>query len=331
MKHKTPYFTIGLFTIIGSALAVGFILLFGAGRVLEDRIMMETYINESVQGLDVGSAVKLRGVQVGNVEEINFTRNFYELNKPYEERKGYVLVKFELQPKAIGIDNTGQLQIAIRKLTQNGLRVRLASANLTGVAYLELDMSKEVSVENLEHDWNPSLPYIPSTTSSISKLLTAVENVFKKLESIELTEVIAKLESTLGTLEEKIAAVETAAISKDTRSLLADIKTTNSKIQDAIDGLAVETLSDQATETLATLQNKINQIDITSIVASLEKSMNEINEITEVVSSNRKSLSTTVRNFEAISSGIRELSTQLRKSPSALLLGSPPEKVLPRR
>lgn len=330
MKPKTPYFSIGLFTLVGIGLAVGAILLFGAGRVLEERIMMETYINESVQGLNIGSAVKLRGVQVGSVQDINFTRNFYELNKPYEERKDYVLVKFELQPKAIGVDGTSKLQLAIRKLAQTGLRVRLASANLTGVAYLEIDISDSTEIENLEYDWNPNHPYIPSTASSISRLVSAVENVFQTLESINLNGVIEKLESTLTTLEQKIADVDSAKISQNTNQLLEDLRETNRQIQIAVQDLDLKNLSGQASMTMSELQNKFSEIDITGILESLNSAMSQIEEISKSVSSNKHSLRATAQNFESLSAGLRILSEQLKSSPASAIFGPAPEKVLKR-
>lgn len=330
MNQKTPYFTIGIFTLVGLVLLVIGVLMFGAGRVLEERIIMETYIDESVQGLDVGSAVKLRGVQVGNVQEINFTRNFYELSIPYEKRKNYVLVKFELQPKAIGVDNTSKLQLAIKKLTQDGLRVRLASANLTGVAYLELDSSEKYKEENLVYEWNPQNPYIPSTSSSISRLFAAVESVFQKLESIDITTVITNLEKTLATLETKISEVDTAAISEGTEKLLAELRMSNEQFQDLLEDLNAEKLSGQASQTLTSLQEKINALDLDEILASLEKSMTQIDSITTSVAGNRKSLSATLQNFELISNAIRELTIEIKNNPSGIILGSPPERVLQR-
>ena len=52
---------------------------------------METYLNESVQGLEIGSKVQYRGVVVGEVRKIGFTYNKYELDKPMSERLRYVM------------------------------------------------------------------------------------------------------------------------------------------------------------------------------------------------------------------------------------------------
>ena len=45
----------------------------GAGTLFRKQLVLETYFNESVQGLEVGSKVMFRGVMVGNVSRLTFT------------------------------------------------------------------------------------------------------------------------------------------------------------------------------------------------------------------------------------------------------------------
>ena len=63
MSAKANYFKIGVFTLSSAALALVGIVVLGAGTLFERSIMMETYIDESVQGLDVGAPIKFRGVK----------------------------------------------------------------------------------------------------------------------------------------------------------------------------------------------------------------------------------------------------------------------------
>ena len=71
MKSRS-YFKVGIFVIIGSLLIVSGIVLFGAGKFLKKKIIIESYFNQSVQGLEVGAPLKFQGVQIGNVREIGF-------------------------------------------------------------------------------------------------------------------------------------------------------------------------------------------------------------------------------------------------------------------
>ena len=103
MSEKTRYFKIGLFTLVSlSLLGVGLIM-FGAGSALEPPpVLVETYFDGSVQGLDIGALVKMNGVKVGKVKDILFVRDLYgegknlaELGKEY----GMVCVRLELDRK----------------------------------------------------------------------------------------------------------------------------------------------------------------------------------------------------------------------------------------
>ena len=75
MSQKPSYFRIGLFIVIALAILAAGLIAFGAGQVLRERVYIETYVDATIQGVDVGSPVKYRGVQVGRVSAINFTFN----------------------------------------------------------------------------------------------------------------------------------------------------------------------------------------------------------------------------------------------------------------
>ena len=75
MSEKPGYFRIGLFILIALAILVAGLVALGAGAFLRQRIYIETYVNASVQGIDIGSPVKFRGVQIGRVSGISFTFN----------------------------------------------------------------------------------------------------------------------------------------------------------------------------------------------------------------------------------------------------------------
>jgi len=64
------YFKLGLFILIGAGLIGAAVIVLGAGRLLEKQIAVETLFDESVDGLEVGSPVKYRGVQIGRVTSL---------------------------------------------------------------------------------------------------------------------------------------------------------------------------------------------------------------------------------------------------------------------
>ena len=67
MTQKTNYFKLGLFVILAFALTAAMLIALGAGQFLKTETLAETYFNESVQGLNIGSEVKYKGVIIGAV------------------------------------------------------------------------------------------------------------------------------------------------------------------------------------------------------------------------------------------------------------------------
>ena len=102
MSAQANFFKIGLF-VIGATICLVFLLvMLGAGKLFQSKIVMETYFNESVQGLELGSKVKYRGVIVGEVRSIGFTYTRYQLDKPMAERLRYVMVEATILPRLLG-------------------------------------------------------------------------------------------------------------------------------------------------------------------------------------------------------------------------------------
>src|SRR5206468_2641338 len=133
MSAETKYFKLGAFVLAGIAVAVGTVVVLGAGAVMRKKVMAETYVDESVQGLDVGAPVKFRGVHVGQLEKIEFAGVRYDPKDPR------ICLTIAFWPETLhgyaGADPVGKL----KEMVDRGLRVRLASAGLTGGLYLELD------------------------------------------------------------------------------------------------------------------------------------------------------------------------------------------------
>jgi ABC-type transporter Mla subunit MlaD len=77
MKSNAHYFRIGLFVIVILILLTLGLLLVSTDVFKGDRFLVETYIDESVQGLGVGTALLHRGVAIGRIEKVTFVPQEY--------------------------------------------------------------------------------------------------------------------------------------------------------------------------------------------------------------------------------------------------------------
>jgi hypothetical protein len=133
MSQKANYFRLGIFILVAAAILVAIVLALGAGNIFKRTVTIETYFDESVQGLDVGSAVKYRGVQIGRVTRIGFTGSTYQRDVPMKSRRQYVLVEAELQPALIGT-REGDAESG-----WSDRRTARLPVGITGTAYLVID------------------------------------------------------------------------------------------------------------------------------------------------------------------------------------------------
>ena len=81
------YFRLGIFVLAAIGALLTIVLIFGSGQIFKKSFMVETYIKQSVTGLDAGAAVRFRGVKIGQVTSIGLSGDIYEKEVPMPERR----------------------------------------------------------------------------------------------------------------------------------------------------------------------------------------------------------------------------------------------------
>ena len=75
-KSNSEYFYIGVFVLIGLGLIIAALLIFGSSRLFRPTVYIETYFDESVQGISVGSAVKYGDIKLAmSIKLISLVKN----------------------------------------------------------------------------------------------------------------------------------------------------------------------------------------------------------------------------------------------------------------
>lgn len=260
---------LGLFVLLVLGLLMAGLLFLGGNTLWRERVLVETYLNESAQGLDVGSAVKMRGVRVGNIAEISFVYARYP--EAYQGGYRYVLVVIGLQPEAFGGFQQEQFPDLLQQEIKRGLRIRIAPQGLTGTAYLELDYVDSERAAPLPMNWTPATPYIPSAPGAIARFEETFESVSKtlaNLEEVNLGQPVERLQELLEVVVQKVEAIRTDLINEEVLGLLAELRTTNQ----------------QMLTLLGKGENAEHGGDISGILADISKTMHEVRVLAENVS-----------------------------------------------
>jgi phospholipid/cholesterol/gamma-HCH transport system substrate-binding protein len=197
MSKPANYYGIGLFVIVAVIIILVIVVTLSSLNWLHRPFYAETYFNESIQGLSVGSPVKLQGVTVGDVSKISFVNKIYPQRQFGRDLGGTVYVQLELDPSDLPVKkNINQL---IQRAVKNGLRVRPTSQGVTGSMYLELSFFAKKGSPVPTYSWTPRSPVIPSTPSQfkqITQMVSDISDAFKKAHLQELSQNVSILAKT---------------------------------------------------------------------------------------------------------------------------------------
>ncbi len=203
MVRKHDYFKLGSFIIVGTCMLVAVVIILGAGRYFQTSYPVESYFNESVNGLEIGSPVKLRGVKIGRVSDINFVANKY--GEANQGNTRYVLVTCDIDPSLFQDIDEEEFNAAIRKEVGIGLRVRPTSLGLTGQLFLNFVYTEAADNPPLKISWQPDVAYIPSMPSTLNRLEGAITTISKTLSGIKQEDIVAiigDVKSIVSTIDE---------------------------------------------------------------------------------------------------------------------------------
>ena len=200
MARKPNTKMIGLFMLIG---IISFVMIIGTFVVQrfsgnkEDMLIM--YFEESIKGLNVGSSVLFKGVEIGKVAKIEIIADTSTLSFSIP-----VFVKINNYQKVISKDGEHQEnQRLLNELIEKGLRARLISQSyLTGQLAIELEMFPDTPIILKNNDRFKGVLEIPTILSpmgALSKDLTSFVRQIKELhEDDEEQDVSIGIERVLG-------------------------------------------------------------------------------------------------------------------------------------
>jgi len=252
---KGSYFRIGVFVLTGIGIVLATAILIGGAELFQDTLPAETYFNESVQGLDIGAAVKYRGVSLGRVSNIGFIVNKYPESKQDTKTARYVLVEMELQERIIQDFLTQKdIRRQLKEIVDMGLRVRLTTQGLTGVAFLEINFFDPKTNPPLPIVWKPDSLYFPSAPSTMSRLeaaLDAVGGVMRDLEQVNFSDFAQTLDDFISTLDKSLKEANVKDIGELLVQSLAELRDTLKRLHGLVNDPSADTILPDASAAAA--------------------------------------------------------------------------------
>jgi len=189
----TNHWKLGLFILVAIGAMLGTLFWLGARRLRRESFPAVSYFDESVQGLDVGSPVKFRGVTVGTVSDITIGPDHRHVQVTADM---YVdaLVRLGLRERA---PKRGE------EFTAPGWRVQLASAGITGVRFIQTDFFDPERHPPPQLPFDPPWNYVPSVPSTLKSIEESAVEFLNRLPVLvdRARDTLADLRKTLGSVD----------------------------------------------------------------------------------------------------------------------------------
>ena len=330
MSERAVYVRVGLLLFAGLALGLALIWFLGGQRIGKAETA-ESYFSESVQGLEVGAAVKYRGVTLGRVTDIGLVSAEYP-NQSQAHQTNYrlVFVRYVVDGNKTGNAIDTDHAVAM------GLRVRLAAQGITGLSYLELDFVNPASYPAAEITWKPKGVYVPSVPSTLSQVQNAAQQVLAKLNGLDLDRVVGSVVSLMQELQQQVSqgaahdalqqvtqlgrTLQQNVEQADLPRLADDLRRTSAAYRDIAQSGDVRSMLTSADRAANGLARAAAQLP--PVIAGLQSATQRVNNSTADL---QQALAPLLRDMQATAQNLRETTELLRQYP-AQVLSQPPRR-----
>lgn len=289
--------------MIGLLLLSAVIIWVGASRVLMKGSLYAVYFDESVQGLQVDSAIKYRGVEIGTVQRIGVAP---------DHRLIEVIMKIDLESSM-----------------QHQTIASLKTAGITGIVFIELDRITEGELANSPKlHFKSDYPVIPSRKSEISRFLSDTSIIMQSIKDIDFKGISASMKNTAQAIENFVSG-------KRINNIMAHLESTSANLDKTIASINKTVGQGKVDKTLTEAMGVLS--DARSLIGQAKKEMESLNlreksDRTDVILTDISKKSTTItnnlqdtsENLRTASENLQRLSESLNRNPSQLIFTKPP-------
>lgn len=305
MIRKKTYFLVGFFVLAGALIAIGTIIWLGASQYLQKGERFVTYFDESVQGLQVDSSVKYRGVEIGMVEKIGVAPDYRLIE---------VVMKINFSGDAA-----------------NATIAKLKAAGITGIVYVELDHRKTGDeVRTPQITFEPDYPVIPSNPSEIQEIVSGVDDVVKKMKEVDFKAISDELVSATKSVNTFFAGHKMTRIITNLENMTQTLSDSANQLAKMVgDGRADEILSDardtvrDARETIARVKSELEKMKLAETALRTTRMIEDISRRSKTITTE---VQLTGENLRRASENLDQLIERLKADPSDILFSDPPPK-----
>jgi len=281
MSNKGNKYKVGVLVFISFLALIISLLSLGVTKYFRKTYKFMTVVSTSVQGLESGAKVKLKGVSVGQVKKI-------QLDTENESNRIFIIMEFD--PKAFAQSSApsslpqfnaleeGELLFRknLKENIKKGLRCQLQYQGITGTQFIEISYydAKKYPVKDIKLYTNHP-PYLPSVESvSVTNILAEAQDAVKKIAKINFVKISKQIEEFLAAANKLVKDKDTIETMKDLKEISSNLKILTSRINRTLDEKRMTEFSDKFNLTLKNINRMV--ASTTTLVEYLERNPESI-------------------------------------------------------
>lgn len=326
MSRQANATMIGAFVLFALVLGVGVVAFLGSFN-LGDEEEFIIYFDEPVDGLEIGSPVKFRGVSIGRVTKIHI-----RFNQRGEDEHIPVIVEIDVDlfNSALPIEVDIRDEETFQRFADLGYRAQLESDNLiTGLKHIEIDVVKDTEpAEFIQKEAiYKEIPSRPSLPAAVSQTM---EEALVRLSALQIQEINDAVLRVLAKLQEGLDEMDFAVLNE---SIIRGADSAAELMSSERLHGAIDKFSESLTEyriLAAKLNTKVDTIlfEASRTNEELQKTLVRLTEaadqFTHVLSSDssfRHELEAALEEIAEASQALRFFFDYLERNPNSLLTG----------
>ncbi|HZU83106.1 MAG TPA: MlaD family protein [Polyangiaceae bacterium] len=314
--NRANYWKLGAFVVLGVALALVAVTYFGSGLWGRSTVDYQVYFDESVQGLDVGSLVRFRGVTVGQVTRIGVAPDGRRI------QVGCSLRSSDLRRQGLATPGPGPARLK----QPPGLRAQLSVVGLTGQEIVSLDFFDPASHPVAALPFPTPERTIASTTSTLKQIEDSVVTSTDRLPDLAVA-----AQGLVDDGRALVSGLAAADLGPHAARTLRRADELLASVQVVARRLAAGGTPETAAHAVGQLDSALTRLDelleqagsSRGLLTSARRATDALSDAARGSSAVGRELDDTLREAHTTLAAIRRLADALERNPDMLLKGRP--------
>ena len=316
-------FKLGLFVIASIVVLIIAVFCMGMFDHFRPKAYLVTFVEESVQGLTKGSAVKYRGVPIGHVNGIMIMVDNNEIRIDIEVDLSKI--QRRTSSSTSGSVELGRKQFYdfLMKASAEGLACRIEPDGITGAKYVEFNFfTDEKAPRNHRKAFFDKGTFVmPSTPSMMANLRTNIFEILTSVASVDFKGISKQTHDLLERANRTFDRAKLDQLSVNADQVIRKIDVTISNLNQVLDQKQMRTAIQEMENSLKAIKKLAVQIEQSVDRANLSETAGDIRELSRSLKNSSDTLQTSLQKANETMDTITDLVRYMNENPAALLHG----------